>query len=204
MNRNWNDIKWIFETDGYGSLRDMYVQEVSLSDWERLIDILNSKYSAGIDKDYAIQYLADESGEMEARSATIELTGLSLNCHFFLPDQIEFDIDPKEVKSIEAYHYIEGFMEVISKVLDNQVTLTGESSPEYPLVKIDYNKGVNSVLTEQEVNDYFWCKANSISYRLMGLKNRIEMKLFPKRFRDKASRSGKRIYTSTKKDKNVW
>jgi hypothetical protein len=32
MNREWNDIKWIFEHDG--SLRDIYIQDVSLSDWD--------------------------------------------------------------------------------------------------------------------------------------------------------------------------
>ena len=40
MTRIWDDIKWIFELDG--SLRDIYVQDVTLSDWETLIDFLNT------------------------------------------------------------------------------------------------------------------------------------------------------------------
>ena len=76
MKRNWNEIKWIFEPDG--SLRDIYVQEVSIGDWEKLIDLLNNKYSLRIgisggetnpnkiDKIYAIEYLTDGSGEMES------------------------------------------------------------------------------------------------------------------------------------------
>ena len=41
--QDWDDIKWIFELDG--TLRDIYVQEVSIIDWENLIDLLNKRYS---------------------------------------------------------------------------------------------------------------------------------------------------------------
>ncbi len=148
MKRNWNDIKWIFEPDG--SLIDIYVQEVSIYDWGKVIDLLNNKYSLQIDKEYTIKYLNDELGELESKGVTINLNKISLNCHFFLSDQIEFDIDPKEINSIEDFQAIENFMEEISKTLDNQITLTGENTPEFPLVKIDYNNSINRVLTEQE------------------------------------------------------
>ena len=140
---------------------------------------------------------------MEANSASIDLNGLILNCHFFLPDQIEFDIDPKEVDSIESFQNVLEFMKVISKALDNQVTLTGENSPRFPLVKIDYHKGVSRVLTEQEAIHY-WHKDKSIGHHFVVLKNRIEMKLFPERFKEKLIRSAMEPYTSTKKDENAW
>ena len=55
MTRNWNDIKWIFEPDG--SLRDIYVQDVTLSDWEELIDFLNLNYD--------IKFGEDEQNQIE-------------------------------------------------------------------------------------------------------------------------------------------
>ncbi len=37
-----SSIQWIFEPDG--SLRDIYVQDVTLLDWEKLIDFFNLNY----------------------------------------------------------------------------------------------------------------------------------------------------------------
>ena len=43
MNYNWENINWIFKSDG--SLRDIYVQNTSIEDWGKLIDLLNSEYN---------------------------------------------------------------------------------------------------------------------------------------------------------------
>ncbi len=107
MKRNWNDIKWIFEPDG--SLRDIYVQDVSLKEWEELIDFMNSEFRLSysgedqIDKKYTLKYLQDTSGEMQSRSLTIDLGSIKVNGYFFLVEQIEFDIDPKEINSIDDF-----------------------------------------------------------------------------------------------------
>ncbi|MBC7382103.1 MAG: hypothetical protein H7296_03805, partial [Bacteroidia bacterium] len=159
MTRNWNDIKWIFEPDG--SLRDIYVQDVTIFDWEKLIDFLNSNYkikfgeeeNKQIDKEYAIKYLKDETGEMESKALKIDFNEINFHCYFFLPDQIEFDIDPKKIKTINDFESIEKFMVSISKTLKNQVSLTEENSPEFPLFKIDFEKDLNIVLTEREVEE---------------------------------------------------
>ena len=142
MKRNWRDIQWIFEPDG--SLIDLYVQDVSLDDWRSVINLVNKKYKVKyadanqIDVDYTINYLNDQTSEIESRSASIYLGEIKLNCHFFLPDQIEFDIDPKEVNSIQDFEMIENFMIDISREIDNQITLTGENNPKFPIVKIDW------------------------------------------------------------------
>ena len=41
MNYNWKNINWIFKSDG--TLRDIYVQNTSIKDWGKLIDLLNSE-----------------------------------------------------------------------------------------------------------------------------------------------------------------
>lgn len=153
MTRNWNDIRWIFVPDG--SLRDIYVQNVTLSDWEKLIDFLNLNYDLKfgdddnnqIDREYVIDYLRDETRKMENKALKIYLNGISIHCHFFL-SEIEFDIDPKEIKSIQDFESIEKFMISVSRVLSRQVTLTGESSPEFPLIKIDITKGINKITNQ--------------------------------------------------------
>ena len=190
MKRNWEDIKWIFEPNG--ALRDIYVQETSIKDWGKIIDLINEKYevncgdtgeykdSQKIDKNHVIEYLIDETGEKESKSASIVLGKIKLNCHFFLEDQIEFDIDPNEINSIEDFELIKNFMTDVSKLIDNQITLTDENIPQIPLVKIDVEKGLYRILTEDE------------------------MKLFPKNFTEKLLKSANEPYKSTKKDKNLW
>lgn len=213
MKRNWEDIKWIFEPDG--ALRDIYVQEVSLNDWRTVIDLINEKYKVNygdtgeykdtnqIDKDYVIEYLTDKTGGIESKSALISLGKIRINCHFFLEDQIEFDIDPKEVKSIEDFELIEGFMLEISKSIGNQITLTDENNPKFPLIKIDTNNGINKILTKEEMKEY-WYNPNSFFNKMKLFKTKMEIKFTPNSFKEKILKSASEPYQSTKKDENVW
>ena len=209
MTKNWNDIKWIFEPDGL--LRDIYVQEVTLLDWEKLIDFINLNYnlkfgeaeSSQIDKDYVIRYLKDDTGEIESKVLRIYRNGVTINCHFFLSDQIEFDVDPKEIKSLQDFENIENFMISLSKTLHNQVTLTGENWPTFPLVKIDCDKEINKALTEKEANNLSE-NQNSILKQLSLLKTDFKMRFFPKAFGKQILKSANKEYVSTKKNKNVW
>ena len=209
MTRDWNDIEWIFKLDG--SLRDIYVQDVTLSDWEKLIDLLNLNYDIKfgedekkqIDKEYVTEYLKDETGEMESKSLKIDFNGVNFHCYFFLPDQIEFDIDPREIKTIKDFESIEKFMASVSKALKNQVTLTGENSPEFPLFKIDVEKDVNIVLTEKEATEIS-SRQNSALTGLSALKTRFMMRFFPQIFENKILKSANEQYRPTGKDKNVW
>ena len=187
MTRNWKDIKWIFEPDG--SLRDIYVQDVTLSDWETLIDFLNLNYDIKfgedeqnqIDKEYMTKYLKDETGDMESKSLKIDFNEVNFHCYFFLPDQIEFDIDPREIKTINDFESIEKFMVSISKSLKNQVTLTEENSPEFPLFKIDVEKDINIILTEKEATELSR-KQNSGLTELNAIKTKFMKRFFPKTF----------------------
>lgn len=213
MNKEWNEIRWIFEPDG--ALRDIYVQDISISDWVLFIDFLNQNYPIQygptdqknignqIDKDYIILFLTDNTGELECKSATIDLDGIKVNCHFFLADQIELDIDPKDINSIEDYTKIIGLMEKISQSLKNQVTLTDESRPEFPLIKVDSSKGLVKALTIEEFKDIS-ALPNRLRNKISLIKTNLKMKLFPKKYMGQLLEIGSEPYISTKKDKNIW
>ncbi|RTR26584.1 hypothetical protein EKG37_21180 [Robertmurraya yapensis] len=68
---------------------------------------------------------------------SININGVLINCHFFSVDEIEFNIDPKEVKSKYEANAVFEFMKNLSKILDKESILTGENSPEYPLVTVN-------------------------------------------------------------------
>jgi hypothetical protein len=207
MTRKWNDIKWIFEPDG--SLRDVYVQDISIREWEKLIDHLNDNYRLTysdqnkIDKKYVLEYLQDTSGEMESKSLTVNLGQIKINCHFFLVEQIEFDIDPKEIKSINDFQMIEDFITSISETLQEQVTLTEENTPEFPLMKVDIKNKINKILTKIEAKEFARTN-NSISNQISTLWIRIKMRFFPKQFEKRLLESASQEYKPTKKNRNVW
>ena len=210
MKKNWDDIQFIFKPDG--TLRDIYVQEVSIGDWEKLIDFLNENYNLKygiqsttiIDKEYTIGCLKDKSGEMVRKSVSIDLGGINANCHFFLPDQIEFDIDPKEINSGDDFEKVEKFMTSISETIKNQVTLTGENEIEIPLIKIDVTKNINKALTKEEVIESYKKRNDTIVRKIGFLRGKFLMKFFPKKFEERLIRSANNPYRSTKKNKNIW
>ncbi|GET25995.1 hypothetical protein [Prolixibacter sp. NT017] len=207
MTRNWNDIQWIFEADG--SLRDIYVQDISLQEWEKLIDHLNDNFNLTysdndkIDKKYVLRYLQDTSGEMESKSLTINLGQIKVNCYFFISEQIEFDIDPKDVNSLNDFEKIEKFMTSISEALQEQVTLTAANNPEFPLFKIDTKNEINKILTEKEASEISRT-TNSTSYQISTLRTRLQRKFFPRQFEKKLLDRANQEYRPTKKKNNLW
>jgi len=209
MTKNWDDIKWIFRPNG--SLRDIYIQDVTLLDWERLIDLLNSTYDLKfgedaervINKDQVIEYLKDETGEVEGKSLKIYSRGFTIHCHFFLAEQIEFDVDPKEIESMQDFEELEKFMTSISRALSHQVTLTEENMPELPLIKIDVEKGVYKILSQDELNKIL-NRQKSTFYSLIGLFTVFKMRFFPSLFRNKLLKSANELHRPTGKNKNIW
>jgi len=209
MTRNWEVIKWIFEPDG--SLLDLYVQDVTLVEWEKLIDLLNvnfnltyGEYSSNqIDKEYVLRYLSDETGKLGNKTLTINFNGITINCYFFLPQQIEFDINPKDIKTLKDFESIEKFMLSISMALKHQVTLTAESSPQFPLFKVDFDENINKVLTQTEAKELS-SKQNPISIPFSVFTTKLKMRFFPETFKDELRRSANEIYKSTGKNKNLW
>ncbi|WP_347175524.1 hypothetical protein [Polaribacter uvawellassae] len=210
--RNWNNIEWIFEKDG--ALRDIYVQNATISDWEKVVDLLNSEYQLTfgvyednlidkIDFGYVKTMFADETGELETKSATVDLNGIVVKCYFFLENQIEFDINPTEIKTESEFNKITDFMKSISSKLEKQITLCGENQPEFPLIKIDSKNGIEKILTEKETEN-LWKKANQNVSGFTKLKSKIIMKYFPKIFEKKIMESVNSEYKSTPKEKNVW
>mgnify|MGYP003398753257 CR=1 FL=1 len=160
MTNNWEEIKWIFEPDG--TLRDIYVENVNIEDWKILIDYLNAnhilKYGPSndikivnkADKDYLIKLLSDETGEMELKTLSIIVENIIINTHFFTIDEIEFDIEPREINSETDYEKLLSFMNEISKILNKPLILTGENQIDFPLIKTDFSKGLIKVLTKKD------------------------------------------------------
>ncbi|MGI4744027.1 MAG: hypothetical protein ACRYG7_53435 [Janthinobacterium lividum] len=144
---NWNELrKSVYQVDG--SWRDIYVLNATRDDWKKWIEHVNDTYevtftaegykdgvvSNKVDAGF-IDYRWDE--EHYTACASVFLRQVQINCHFFTDEQIENDIDPKEVESIDDHLRIVDYMKSISKLLGKEVILTEENSEEAIWIKVN-------------------------------------------------------------------
>ncbi|EMJ94521.1 hypothetical protein [Leptospira alstonii] len=138
--KDWENHQWIFEPDG--SLLDIYVQDVGLSEWIQLIKFLNQDFGlkffrgdedafeSNIDQDYVVDKL---SGKIDTGAlAHIFLKNIQVNCHFFILNEIEFDVRPKDIGSEEHFVELFEFIYSICKLLNKEIILTPENTPMAP------------------------------------------------------------------------
>ena len=208
MDYNWENINWIFKPDG--TLRDMYIQNTSIEDWVKVIDLLNSEYNLKyfsenkIDKGHVLKYLEDETGEVECSTVSIEIENIKINCHFFLIGQIEFDIDPTEIKIKSDFEQVFSFMKLISSTLKKQITLTGENDANFPLVKINSEENIFKIITEKEIDEYYNKNNSKLKSLFTTLKFSFLIRFFPKFMKNRMLNSANKPIKGTKLNENLW
>jgi hypothetical protein len=208
MNYNWKDISWIFKSDE--TLRDIYIQDTSLNDWGKLIDLLNAEYKLKwfsenkIDKNKVYKYLQDETGEVENSTVSIQIENIKINCHFFLIEQIEFDIAPNQIKNKLDVEKILFFMTKISSTLKKQITLTGENDANFPLIKINTEENVFKIITEKEIKEFYNENNSKIKSLIISLKFKLLSKIFPKFMKNLILKSANETIKATKLNENLW
>ncbi|GAB3714000.1 hypothetical protein GCM10027592_53470 [Spirosoma flavus] len=143
---DWQTIKdKVYQCDG--SLRDLYVLNTTQEDWQKWFRLINESYSVEfydgqtervetiIDSDLAIEYL---DGKIDSLvSATIKLGAVIVKCYFFADQEIENDIDPREVTSIDDHIRLVDYIIAVSKCLNKPVIQTEENSQDMILIIAD-------------------------------------------------------------------
>ena len=143
---DWKNVQHLFEWDG--SWRDLYVFDTDIQVWQQLLSALcvncyTLHYSEdGIPAPVPQQVeLAFARREQVSVLLAIVVGSLNINCHFFVPEQIEFDIDPREVNGEEAFAALLGFMWFVGQSLGRRVTLTPENGEDETLLAYNPGKG---------------------------------------------------------------
>ena len=132
---SWDRCREAFHVDG--SLRDIYVLSTDTGDWDRLLGLVRSST-------WDFSYVADASSEQlpeasqqvfedldRAKNLSIDLGFIQVNCHFFTPEEIELDIDPREIQSQEAMDRVLSFTLRLGHCLAKEVVITEENSPDW-------------------------------------------------------------------------
>ena len=131
-----------------GSLRDIYVYGVTTEHWDRFLNLVRSSafglcYFRNGEvaqlPSTAAQILGDRSC---SHNLAIDLGGVEACCHFFAEDEIELDIDPRDVKSATTEERVLDFMEQLGAHLDLDVILTEENSPKEVWFRYSSREGV--------------------------------------------------------------
>ncbi len=131
-----------------GSLRDIYVENTELSDWKTFLEgIQNRKESFG----YAIagteKWQSDiPSVEELFRKYKKETPGIvrfqianaTAMCHFFVEEEIEINIDPRELESDDDLEALLAFLRWLGELLNRDVLLCHENWKEEGICTYDH------------------------------------------------------------------
>jgi hypothetical protein len=140
---HWENLKQsVYHEDG--SLRDIYVLNATKHDWLMWVDHVNSHYkvtfyNAPKDREESqidFQVIADYWDGKHDLSCNVALNinHIIVMCYFFSDDEIENDINPKEIQSITDHASIINYLKDVAKLLNKKVILTIENSKEHILL----------------------------------------------------------------------
>lgn len=137
----WEDVRKDFAPDG--ALRDIYVENVSSADWERVLSFVVSEYGPPrflVDGEPApLPRTAQDVFELHGRCSTImnfDVGGMDIACHFFGEDEIEFDLLPAEVDGPTRLTALLGFLRRLALLTSKPVLHTHENSKDAAFVRV--------------------------------------------------------------------
>ncbi len=112
----WKSFAGEFQHDG--TLRDIYVLDVQLDHWEKAARfIIRQGYRIKFSGTWTqtafpadLARLFPTGPESECTTLSIDVSEVLINCHFFTPDEIEFDLDPREIVDPSKLEAVFAFM----------------------------------------------------------------------------------------------
>lgn len=135
----------IYHNDG--SYRDIYAENTSIEDYAKYIEFLNANFKIiwKIHDESEITYDSInferikemwQNPNLARSTAQIHLNNIIIHDHFFDPSEIENDIDPGDIKTIDDHHLIIDYMKKISDIMNKNVILCPENTKESPLITV--------------------------------------------------------------------
>ncbi len=130
----WTKIAKDFD-EWDGSLRDIYVLETTAADWDSMLARLCSFEPLPT---FTVNGVAQEWPKQVARvfgirdknnpMLTVMVGAATLNCHFFCVNEIEFDLDPREITGPPQAEALASFMRLLSEATQKTVILCHENA----------------------------------------------------------------------------
>ena len=132
-------MAWIQAAEDFvpeGSLRDIYVRNVSRDDWESAYRWLLSAYPHAFNRDgnqieppASVEFIWQDRA-VASNLRTLQVSGIRVNCHFFQSDDLELDLRPEQVVDEERSSAVTDLMIGRDRQVDKQVILTYEDDKD--------------------------------------------------------------------------
>lgn len=132
----WQEIKSkIYYQDG--SWRDIYILNTTKYDWQIWADFVNLNYRTSfyiaetdatenqVNIDKVFDYWNGDTDYLS--TAAVFINKIRINAHFFTDEEIENDINPSEIDSMDDHNEIIDYMRKLSNLLHKKVILTAEN-----------------------------------------------------------------------------
>ena len=138
----WDALRQQFEVEG--ALIDLYVDESSVSGWQKAIDWIRSTTESVYQEDGVTTEMpasvADVFGRVDEASVSFGFAATEevwVSAYFFSPEWFELTLDPAEIQTSEALDVVIALMMKLGTLLDEPVLLTLESDPEQAFLAYD-------------------------------------------------------------------
>ena len=129
-----------------GTLRDLYLYNVSLEDWDRMIELVKEFYYLKSDHDVIPDSIKDIISIVDKEGFNLQILlneDVSANCHFFISENetspMEFDLDPRELQSISGIKNVLQFMRHLGDRFERDVFLTEENCKDMVLLSYSHS-----------------------------------------------------------------
>ncbi|GER89895.1 hypothetical protein KDW_40570 [Dictyobacter vulcani] len=151
-----------------GSLRDLYIYKTQRNDWECLLNYIQKRsdftnilfvdqhpHPLNVDIQDLFHMASDHAVLLR-----IDANQLQLHCHFFEMQEIELDLDPRDINTDDRLNRLMEFMHDISVLLKKSIFLTPENM-----------ENVHYYSYHPETNEGKWSLPEWESYKLHSFKD---------------------------------
>jgi hypothetical protein len=138
----WADVAAEFESDG--ALRDVYVLGTTEADWDAVFALVRRRHPP---LRYFIDHVAAQVPEAAAQAFAVwpdagplllfDVGGIQLACHFFTPEEIEFDLRPEGVDGPARLASLVDFLAALATASGKPALLTHENMPHAVILRVE-------------------------------------------------------------------
>ncbi|MGY0021282.1 hypothetical protein ACVHNB_20220 [Streptomyces sp. YJ-C3] len=141
----WDDVKCLFDPDLMGSLPDVRVPDASVEDWQTVLDLV-------AEKGWKCQYSEGETVLPVPRAGAVLSRPADAACpdlrvwpavdvlaifHFHAADEVDFDVDLRELQGQERLDVFCDFLREIGRRLGKPVLMDPEGDDGHPVIGFD-------------------------------------------------------------------
>ncbi|MET8088490.1 hypothetical protein [Micromonospora sp. NPDC005237] len=157
----WDDVRNFFDPDLMGSLPDVVVPDTSVDDWQAVLDAVSAS-------GWTFQYSEGETVLPAPRAEAVFARPADAECaelrvwptadvlaifRFYAVEEIDFDVDLRELQGQERLDVFCGFLRVIGRLLGKPVLMDSEGgNHSHPVLGFDVETDQVVLLADPAIN----------------------------------------------------